>query len=530
MSPAPAAPPATSSARRELLALMALGLLTFAAAWRFALFDRLVETARRLEGLPFDALLVAILVLMPALGLYAWRRWHEVRHELAARIAAEAALHAREAQLGLLTRQLPAFLWTTDADLRLTMFAGGGFRRGDIDPRGRVGLTIAEFFGVDDPAFPPLAAHQSALDGEPAGYPLHRDGRDYEVRVEPLRDATGRIIGTLGLGVDVTERAHAAASLRESEARFRAVVEQAAEGVFLFEAEGKRLLEANPALLRLLGYDPADLPTLTLYDIVAHDRASVDANTAHLLRAGRNLIGERDYRCRDGAAVPVEVSATALGATGGATLCVVVRDLTARRAAEVALGESDRLLREAVDHAPLILFTLDRAGVVTFARGQALEALGLTARQVVGHSIFIEGQEFPEVPDNVRRALAGEAFDAAVDIGRYSFSVHYAPLHDDGAIAGVIGVAVNITRRRRAEATVRRYAAGLTLHEQEVLDLLATDLTQRQIATRLCIGHETVRTHLRRIAAKIDLGTAGRATVVAATREQGLLGTAEPEP
>lgn len=85
-------------------------------------------------------------------------------------------------------------------------------------------------------------------------------------------------------------------------------------------------------------------------------------------------------------------------------------------------------------------------------------------------------------------------------------------------------------RRLHAEAAVRRYAAGLTPHEQAVLDLLATDLTQRQVAARLCVDHETVRTHLRRIAAKLGLDTAGRTAVVAAAREQGLLGAADPEP
>lgn len=138
----PAAPPPTATARRDLLALAALGLLTFAAARRFDLFDRLVEAGQRLEGAGGDALIVTVLVLAFGLKVYAWRRWREARRELAARLRAEEALRASEARLRLLTRQLPAFLWRTDADLRLDSFAGG-FRRDDIDPRPRVGKTVA---------------------------------------------------------------------------------------------------------------------------------------------------------------------------------------------------------------------------------------------------------------------------------------------------------------------------------------------------------------------------------------------------
>ncbi len=317
--------------------------------------------------------------------------------------------------------------------------------------------------------------------------------------------------------------------------RYRAIFEQVSEGIFLFEAEGGRLVEANPAFLRLLGYRAADLPALTLYDLIAHDRPSIDANTARLIRTGRHAIGARDYRRKDGTLVPVEVSATALTTAGGAILCVVLRDLTAtreaaaRRAADEArLRESDQRLREAVDHAPLLLFTLDRDGIVTFARGRALTTLGLTAPQIVGRSIFVAGRRFPKVPDNVRRALAGEEFDTVVAIGRHVFSTHYAPRRDaDDAIIGVIGVAANSTRRVRAEATVRRHEAGLTPHEQEALVLLASDLTLRQIAERLHVGYATVRTLLRRIADKLGLDTAAREAVVAAARERGLLDTTD---
>ncbi len=607
MSPTPAALPATTSARRELLALVALGLLAFAAAWHFALFDRLAEAARRLEGLPIDALLVAALILTPALGLYAWRRWRETLRAL-------ADLRAREAQLGLLTRQLPAFLWTTDADLRLTTFAGGGFQRNDIDPRGRVGKTVAEFFGVNDPAFPPLAAHHRALGGHPADYPLHRAGRAYEVRVEPLRDAAGAIVGTLGLGVDVTERARAVAALRDSEARFRAIFEhaaigigladrdrrplmvnpaltrltgrdgdeadghglgrathpedaarddalfaelmagrrdhyqiekrylrpdgttawgrlttslvrdaagapqyaigmveeitarmaaegalrarearyravvgQAAEGIFLFAADSKRIVEANPAFRRLLGYAETEMAGLTLYDLVAHDRASVDTNTTRIVAEGRHIVGERDYHRKDGTTVPVEVSATALQSDGGTLLCVVVRDVSARRAVDAALQASEARLRAVVGNAPVILFTLDTAGAITFVAGRGLVTLGHAAEAILGYPLFAEGPYARAIGDHARRALAGEPVEARVVVGDLIFATHYAPLHDGaGAIAGVIGVATDMTALAQAEAArdaARQHLASSReserlrlareMHDGPVQDLIA---------------------------------------------------------
>lgn len=312
---------------------------------------------------------------------------------------------------------------------------------------------------------------------------------------------------------------------------YRAIFEHVSEGIFLFEAASKRLVEANPAFLRLLGYSAADAVRLTLYDLIAHDRPSIDANTARLIAAGHNTIGERDYRRKDGAIVPVEVSATALAVAGGAIFCVVVRDLTARRqaearqaAAEARVREGEARLLAAVEGAPILLFTVDRAGIITFARGRGLVTLGLTAREVEGRSAFVMAAQRPDLVANLHRALAGEEFTAVITFGKHRFTIHYRPLRDErGAIIGAAGVAANSTRRMRAEATVRRYEAGLTPHEQAMLALFAADLTNRQIAERLHLGYETVRTHLRRIAGKLDLDTAAREAVVAAARARGLL-------
>ena len=67
--------------------------------------------------------------------------------------------------------------------------------------------------------------------------------------------------------IDLTERKKAEEELRESEGRYRTMVEQAAEDIVRFDVESKRVLEANGLCQNLLGYTPEAILRLTLYDL-----------------------------------------------------------------------------------------------------------------------------------------------------------------------------------------------------------------------------------------------------------------------
>src|SRR5215210_3296790 len=143
---------------------------------------------------------------------------------------------------------------------------------------------------------------------------------------------------------DITARKRAEEELRQSEERYRAVVEQAAENIFLVDAETKRVLQANAALQRSLGYAPEELERMTLYDIVAHEKESVERNVERIL-AGEVFSGERRYRRKDGSLIDVEVSASMISYGGKETLCIVAHDVTERKQAEQRLRDTlDRLL------------------------------------------------------------------------------------------------------------------------------------------------------------------------------------------
>ncbi|MBI2393629.1 MAG: PAS domain-containing protein [Deltaproteobacteria bacterium] len=118
---------------------------------------------------------------------------------------------------------------------------------------------------------------------------------------------------------------------------------------------------------------------------------------------------------------------------------------------------SASLLEKVLQHAPIILFAVDREGVITVSTGSGLGALGLAAGETIGRSVFDVYADVPAVGDNIRRALGGEAFTAQVEARGNSWEVHYGPTRDaDGAVTGVVGVATDVTARRRAEAEARQ--------------------------------------------------------------------------
>jgi PAS domain S-box-containing protein len=183
---------------------------------------------------------------------------------------------------------------------------------------------------------------------------LKKDGTVFpiDIRVRHL-PYSGRRIRVTSV-IDLTERKSQEEALRQSEALYRTVVEQAAENIFLVAAGTRRVLEANDALLHSLGYTDDELKEMTLYDIVAHERESVDLNIESVMEQGTASLGERKYRRKDGSLADVEVNVSAVPYNGGRTMCIVAHDVTERKRAEAMLeeireAERNRIARELHD-------------------------------------------------------------------------------------------------------------------------------------------------------------------------------------
>jgi PAS domain S-box-containing protein len=161
-------------------------------------------------------------------------------------------------------------------------------------------------------------------------------------RIEGTGDPSARVLaeGTDELGqlADAINGMLAAVERSEQERheadlRYSSVVTQTTEGIGLADLDTKEVVEANPALLTLLGLTRDELEGRTWHDLADAEPSEVDAWFA-ALSAGEGERAELDLRGADGRLVPVEVNGNRIVYGGRELACVIVRDLTARRQEE----------------------------------------------------------------------------------------------------------------------------------------------------------------------------------------------------
>ncbi len=135
---------------------------------------------------------------------------------------------------------------------------------------------------------------------------------------------------------EITERKHAEIALRESEARFRHIVENAGDAFFIHDLEGN-LIEVNEAACRQLGYSRSELLAVNLQDIVYQDP---EANPNQPPATGVPVTLEANHTHKDGTIFPVEVRLVKAEFGGRDLILALARDITARKRYEEAITEA----------------------------------------------------------------------------------------------------------------------------------------------------------------------------------------------
>jgi PAS domain S-box-containing protein len=169
-------------------------------------------------------------------------------------------------------------------------------------------------------------------------YQLEMDNelRDYEARYIP-QDKESVLI----LVRDMTEIKKAEKRIRDSEAKYRTLVEQASDGIFIANFQGKFLV-VNPAGCKLSQYSEEELLNMRIHDLAVMSELQVMPFKFEEILAGKTAMSERKMRRKDGELIDVEISARIIAPD---RFLAFARDISERKKAENELRKSREDLR-----------------------------------------------------------------------------------------------------------------------------------------------------------------------------------------
>ncbi len=245
----------------------------------------------------------------------------------------------------LILERMPAILWTTDTQLNFVSNIGAALAPLGLHPNSLAGTSLYEYMGTHDVRFPPVAAHLSALRGEPATYSNIWQNRSYECHTEPLRDTNNAIVGVIGIALDKTDRMEVEEALKKSESSYRSLIEEAPYGICRCTVGGSFTL-VNRALVRMLGCEnESDLLGLNLGVDIFDDLRDHARFIGWLQEHGSVEGVETQWKQRDGKTISVHLGGRALRDIRGqiAYFEVIAEDVSDRKHLELQLRQSQKL-------------------------------------------------------------------------------------------------------------------------------------------------------------------------------------------
>ena len=300
---------------------------------------------------------------------------------------------------------------------------------------------------------------------------LFDDGtsRDLFGNAAPFLDQQGKVRGAVGVFVDITERNRVEKALRESEDRYRDLVENSQDLLCTHDLKGN-LLSANAASARILGYEVAELLKIPMREFITPDyQQQFDEYLARIEEhcADRGLMS---VVTRTGGRRIWEYNNTLR--TEGVTLPVVrglAHDITERVHAERELRDSEQLFRQLAENIREVFYLTDAKSLDLFYVSPAYEQVwGRTCQSLYETPDSFLSAIHPDDREIVRNAyLNREIFMREYRIVRPDGSVRWIldrgfPVHDaKGHVYRLAGLAEDVTENKLAEQAVQESQAEL---------------------------------------------------------------------
>lgn len=315
----------------------------------------------------------------------------------------------------------------------------------------------------------------------------------------PSRNTEGTITAWHGVLLDTSAQHTLQESLRESEARFRSVFEASGIGMSL-STNDARIMQANPALERMLGYAPGALVGMSIASLVHPGDQEMQGRLRGQLAAGEidSLQMEQRLQRSDGAFIWALVTVTPMprDTAKPQMFNAQVQDISARKEAEAALLESESRFRALVQNDPDVVVIVNPALEVTYVSPSARAAFGWPLDEWLHHVEVGMRHIHPDDREPIRdlyhqvnaipaQPAATEARVRHADGGWRWFQITIANRLDTPGIGGYLFNLRDITERKQAELAT---TAALAARQSAIEEMERLNLTKSRFLST--ISHE----------------------------------------
>jgi len=380
---------------------------------------------------------------------------------------AEVAVRVSEERYSSLVERAPLGIYRTAPDGRILM-ANPALAKmlgyGSVDELAAHNLEDPEFEpGYDRDEFKRRLESEGEITGLETSW-RRADGTEVYIRENArlVRGDCGEPVCYEGTVEDLTERRASERAVRESEEKYRLVVERAMDGITILQDANIGYI--NEELASMIGYSPEELTGKPFLDYIHPDERKMVAERYAQRMAGKQVPDryEAALLSKDGSRVEVELRATVIKQQGRPADLVFVRDITERKRKDEALRESEERHRTLQENLPVALFRTTPTGELVEVNPAAVRMFGYESaeemKKVGVARLYADGTERDAL---VARAVAegrltneeytGLRADGTTFTGLLNVT---AKRDSDGRVLCFDGVIQDVTEQRRIAAAL----------------------------------------------------------------------------
>jgi len=311
---------------------------------------------------------------------------------------------------------------------------------------------------------------------------IRKDGarRTIEFSAFLLRDSNGHPTGFRGIVRDITDRRRVEQALKESEEKYRNILESMSDSYFETDLRGNMTF-CNPMLPRSLGYSPEEMAGMNHRMYMDPENAEIVERNLRDVYKGNipsKVISYEVIR-KDRTIVHVESSFSLIKNNDGHPIGYrgISRDITDRKRAEEKLRESEKRHRELTDFLPISIFEIDTAGSIASLNRTALETFGyneedykegMTALQ------FFPPEEWQRVGENMSQVIQGTSTPGREytllrkDGSRFIGLIYSSAKIHENKTVGIRGAMIDVTERKKADTELRKAYQQLRAADEQM--------------------------------------------------------------